>query len=468
MSSVQPSTTRPITATSRSIDSYEEKALIDFESHAQSCVICKDIGQVYPERRELCGTGQFLAQTVLWHMDMLSDQNVYRKPAQIKPSVRLEIPEDMFPHSLRMLSLAERNLREGVERPFVVGESLGEQDQALQSAASQDKTDIPTTERARAHIKVWSTTDNIWLPVFPGDCNLSIGAGKMDVYKAHVPSSMQKPLLSLEFAEMTGASKYDQQPGLIIGGSFRLTTDRDTAEKVDGRILLLSQDAAESQSLLAMLHRAHPALTASLEELDSVVTADGGIGSESGGSKAQTVHPSEADPSPAGPQSKSRFRALQSKIQDLSHVASRRRPNSSQTPSNVPQSPMADEVLAYLMDDVKSRPGSYIGQNTNAIASALQKSPIAISVALRGLAAQDLVHQTTDENTWVVSHPPQDIPVLGEETQRRREKVRSRWGSAELEQGDASNKDRHQANLERVLAGDMKEEELRRFADEAS
>ena len=37
-------------------------------------------------------------------MEMLG-QNVYRKPAQIKPVVKLDVPEDMYPHSLRMLRL---------------------------------------------------------------------------------------------------------------------------------------------------------------------------------------------------------------------------------------------------------------------------------------------------------------------------------------------------------------------------
>jgi hypothetical protein len=255
--------------------------LIDFEAHAQGCATCKLTDYT---RLELCGTGHQLSQTVL-RLVTMSGQDVYRKPVEIKPSVRLEVPEDMFPQTLKMLSLAGH----------------GRQNQ--------------TTHKA--------------------------------------------------------------------------------------------------------------------ESLDAA---------------SEAATPAAGEP---------RFRALQSKIQNLSHAASRLGSSSSRN-SSKSQSSLEKRVLAHLKDDLKSRPGSYIGQNTNVIASALQQSPVAVSTALRGLEALDLVHQTVDEHTWVVSHPS-DIPVL-KETGRRE---RSRRDS--IERG--ASKDKHQENLERVLAGDMKEEELSRFAE---
>jgi hypothetical protein len=272
---------RSVSHTTHPLDGYEEQVLIDFEAHAQGCATCKRTDRT---RLELCGTGDLLSQTVLRHVSM-SGQDVYRRPVEIKPSVRLEVPEDMFPQSLKMLSLA----------------GLGQQNQ--------------TTHKA--------------------------------------------------------------------------------------------------------------------ESLDAA---------------SEAATPAAGEP---------RFRALQSKIQDPSHAASRLGSNSSRN-SSKSQSSLEKQVLAHLKDDLKSRPGSYIGQTTDAVASALQQSPVAVSTALQGLEALDLVHQTVDEHTWVVSHPS-DIPVLEEAGRRER----SRWGSVER----GASKDRHQEILERVLAGDMKEEELNRFAE---
>jgi hypothetical protein len=287
---------RSVSHTLRPLDSYEEQVLIDFEAHAQGCATCKLTDHT---RLELCATGHQLSQTVL-RLVTMSGQDVYRKPVEIKPSVRLEVPEDMFPQTLKMLSLA------GLDR----------QNQTTHKAESLDAASEAATPAA-----------------------------------------------------------------------------------------------------------ATPA----------------------------AATPAAATPAAGQP----RFRALQSKIQNLSHAASRIGSSSSRN-SSKSQSSLEKRVLAHLKDDLKSRPGSYIGQNTNAIASALQQSPVAVSTALRGLETLDLVHQTVDEHTWVVSHPS-DIPVLKETGHRER----SRRSSIERD----PSKDKHQENLERVLAGDMKEEELSRFAE---
>jgi hypothetical protein len=292
---------RSVSHTLRPLDSYEEQVLIDFEAHAQGCATCKLTDHT---RLELCATGHQLSQTVL-RLVTMSGQDVYRKPVEIKPSVRLEVPEDMFPQTLKMLSLA------GLDRQ--------------------------------------------------------------------------------------------------------------------------NQTTHKAESLDAASEAATPAAATPAAATPAAAT------------------PAAATPAAGQP----RFRALQSKIQNLSHAASRIGSSSSRN-SSKSQSSLEKRVLAHLKDDLKSRPGSYIGQNTNAIASALQQSPVAVSTALRGLETLDLVHQTVDEHTWVVSHPS-DIPVLKETGHRERSRRSS------IERG--ASKDKHQENLERVLAGDMKEEELSRFAE---
>jgi hypothetical protein len=302
---------RSVSHTLRPLDSYEEQVLIDFEAHAQGCATCKLTDHT---RLELCATGHQLSQTVL-RLVTMSGQDVYRKPVEIKPSVRLEVPEDMFPQTLKMLSLA------GLDR----------QNQTTHKAESLDAASEAATPAA-----------------------------------------------------------------------------------------------------------ATPAAATPAAATPAAAT------------------PAAATPAAATPAAgQPRFRALQSKIQNLSHAASRIGSSSSRN-SSKSQSSLEKRVLAHLKDDLKSRPGSYIGQNTNAIASALQQSPVAVSTALRGLETLDLVHQTVDEHTWVVSHPS-DIPVLKETGHRERSRRSS------IERG--ASKDKHQENLERVLAGDMKEEELSRFAE---
>ncbi|KAI4640769.1 hypothetical protein J4E93_008361 [Alternaria ventricosa] len=65
------------------------------------------------------------------------------------------------------------------------------------------------------------------------------------------------------------------------------------------------------------------------------------------------------------------------------------------------------QILAYLDDDdIKTRPGSYIGQNFREIAFALiHFHPTSIAHALRRLAAEGKVHNTVDGETWVISQP---------------------------------------------------------------
>ncbi|KAI4923106.1 uncharacterized protein J4E92_007859 [Alternaria infectoria] len=68
--------------------------------------------------------------------------------------------------------------------------------------------------------------------------------------------------------------------------------------------------------------------------------------------------------------------------------------------------PLDTQILAYLDDDFKNRPGSYIGQNIEKIVSDLWSwRPSSIVSALRRLAAEGKVHNTADDETWVISEP---------------------------------------------------------------
>jgi O-acetyl-ADP-ribose deacetylase (regulator of RNase III) len=79
-------------------------------------------------------------------------------------------------------------------------------------------------------------------------------------------------------------------------------------------------------------------------------------------------------------------------------------------PGDGPKDPSLEtQILAYLDDDFKNRPGSYIGQKLEEIASALGLGPRFISWSLERLAAEGKVHKTIDDDTWVISQPGTEL-----------------------------------------------------------
>jgi O-acetyl-ADP-ribose deacetylase (regulator of RNase III) len=79
-------------------------------------------------------------------------------------------------------------------------------------------------------------------------------------------------------------------------------------------------------------------------------------------------------------------------------------------PTNLEPGPinpsLETQLLAYLDHDFKNRPGSYIGQNLEEIASAFGLHPRSISSSLERLAEEGKIHKTVDDDTWVISQDP--------------------------------------------------------------
>ncbi|KAF7577167.1 MACRO domain containing protein 1 [Pyrenophora tritici-repentis] len=109
----------------RSINSDEEEALIRFESHARSCIDCKDISGLYEIEQGLCKKGYRLAQAVVHYLQMSPDEDVYSSGARNGKRDKLNIPADMFPISLILLQTVEKSTRDGEQgKPFVESLSL--------------------------------------------------------------------------------------------------------------------------------------------------------------------------------------------------------------------------------------------------------------------------------------------------------------------------------------------------------
>ncbi|KAI4918798.1 hypothetical protein J4E90_003187 [Alternaria incomplexa] len=75
-------------------------------------------------------------------------------------------------------------------------------------------------------------------------------------------------------------------------------------------------------------------------------------------------------------------------------------------------------ILAYLNEDLKTRPGSYIGQHFRNIAVALMPvHPGYISRTLQDLAAKGKIHNTVNDETWVISEPSTVLRTSDQENQ---------------------------------------------------
>jgi O-acetyl-ADP-ribose deacetylase (regulator of RNase III) len=444
---------QPVAHTWRAINTYEEHALIGFEAHARDCVICKGMEQLYQDKATLCDHGYPLAQTLLWYMNLGPDQLVYTRAVQIRQSVRLEVPEDMFPLSMTMLRLVEASLREEGREPFVSPNKAFSTELRVQIAQEEGSTGptIYNAETARASVEVWSSSEQTWSPVSPSECIVFVRQGRLDVYEAHAPSTAQEPLLTFVLDAAAEITRPLHRYGLVIRGAKAAQFDNNE------EIMLVSPSRADSESLLAMLHRANPAFPVSREDLETrskgrlVPGADRSLVA---GTSATTGSVKKRSPNSEQEQAldtksirdekaspKRGLSPLQAKMQRLSEYASRFDTESPEQqsatidqlgdfmdPTNELQldkmghgedSSSADtltavehQILHHLTEDLKSRPGSYIGKSAKDIAAALERPLDEITGATASLSKQHYIHNTINEVTWVISQPLENLHVL--------------------------------------------------------
>jgi O-acetyl-ADP-ribose deacetylase (regulator of RNase III) len=471
---------RPVSHTARAVNTYEEHALIGFESHARDCATCKHMEQLCLDGRSLCEHGYPLAQTLLWYMTLGPDQLVYTRPVQIRQSVRLEVPEDVFPLSLTLLRLVETSLREeGRNTPFVSPNRAYSTVVRGQTEPINDEVDpaIYSAEKARAYVKTSVDPERTWDQHSLGECDILLRPGRMDIYEAHASPATQDPVLAFHMDSTTVINKHSSQPGLVLHGAFVAAFDTE-------RIMLVSQTLQDANALLAMLHRANPDFPMTWDDLDTEpedslrdkvetdykrnrdltrVDEEGEHSSgfrtatnlastnartnflegrlESGTEREENLTAAQQSTKDVDSMSRDGQSSLQVRMQKFSEAGSRfsvepydelstitRQPGKNLDTSSHRQSASRDQtdnsssqktptalerrVLFHLHEDLKTRPGSYIGQHVKDIASALNEPLAEVSKAMVTLARKDYIHNTTNEDTWVVSHPPEQLPVL--------------------------------------------------------
>ncbi|KAF1947080.1 hypothetical protein EJ02DRAFT_450051 [Clathrospora elynae] len=412
--------------TSRPINTYEENTLIGFEMHAKGCSTCQDIDRLYLEGRDLCETGYALAQTLLWHLDMSTDGNVYSKSDKTGKRDRLDIPSDTFPLSLLLLHTVEKSFRdEDRSRPFVnqhrhhtaVSRNQS-QDDDIPSATAEDDTRVmvSTAElpaKIEANVATWSDRIACWEPIVPGDCRVYIYRTLIEIHESDAPTEDQVPLLSMDLTPSTTEVHQATRNEVILSGAQRL----ESVLQYDGPISFRSSESARSDAIFSVLQRA--------------VKQSSTLGRTSGPQHVtQTWRDDNLEPGdafrflePAPSQSKEE----QTRISDYP-PDSTPAPSASTQLSNTKEagetSLLTVQIFKHLTNDLKSRPGSYVGQNTNDIASALNKDPNEVYTAIKELVARKQVHNTIDGSTWVVSHPPKELPTLPQ--QQKQSETRSK------------------------------------------
>jgi O-acetyl-ADP-ribose deacetylase (regulator of RNase III) len=413
--------------TSRSINANEEHALISFESHAKDCETCKDIDRLYTEGRDLCEYGYSAAQVVLWHMNMHSDLSVYTKPDAVGQSVGLEIPMDMFPIANSLLATVEKSCRDGDRsRPFVTpNRPYGAiiRDQGLEivpPGGAPNNTDVegpvePQPKKARAHVLTRSAPAEQYIAVAPNECQIRVYPNRVDVLE----NSNQMHLVSLKLDRSTVVQRYMTTPEVELTGASRL----QSTLQIDGQVLFRCRSDDECNSLLRMVRRAIEGLQSTdsteIQHERLVPPAEAEQGSSDDylqwNKRLHDVRDELASIKRAG----GGLSDLQYKMERLSAATSdlheTQQASGSSKLFDPSRSPLATRVLVCLTADLKSRPGSYVGMKTDHIVSELHTTTGEVLSALMELMAEGEVHHTVDEDTWVVTHPPNNLPVLSQE-----------------------------------------------------
>ncbi|KAH7074703.1 hypothetical protein BKA63DRAFT_415264 [Paraphoma chrysanthemicola] len=411
---------------SRPINPHEEHSLIKFESHAKDCETCKDIRKLYIEGRDLCAEGYSLAQTVLWHMNMQLDHSVYRKPDANGLSFRLDVPAEMFPISMSLLEVVEMSYRDGKRsQPFVTPNrplSTSAEDQAEDNIVPPGVTihraevEVPLHRQQgpyRARVLEWSEEAAEWRLLSPEQFHISAHVDKVELHDRNT-------LLHIyHFGPHTNVKRRKTTPEVILfkvkrwsAGShqkvsllFQCSSDAD-CKSLRGK---LQEVIGQSEHIVANAESEDEGPLPAHLQMDQVATGEDPTATE--------CWNHIRDELASVKRASGGLSDLQTKMERLSAATSTLNPDRRGREVafdlyDASRSPLATRILLCLMADLKSRPGSYIGLKTDKIVSAVRATSAEVHAALDELESEGQIHRTVDNNTWVVSHPPQDLPVL--------------------------------------------------------
>ncbi|KAF2854408.1 hypothetical protein T440DRAFT_417405 [Plenodomus tracheiphilus IPT5] len=454
---------------SRDVNSYEEHYLISFDSHAEDCPTCKDIDYLYSQGLSLCSRGYSQAKLLLSYMIMTEDQSVYTKPDRNGQYVKLMVPPDLYPLSLKLLHTEEKSVRDKARKtPFVTpsknyAKVFKEQNQAALGSSSSTLDTVQKVETVR--VALWSDAAAKWYSIHFGGCSVHITNGQVDIRRLDVPEDRQVSFLSLQLSPTMAVSRHENT-GLILSGVTEVNfAQKPGDDQRHDRILFLNGTPEDSEKLMKRLqygivnfdYPKKDTTSSTQKENSQQVTAIAGPSSLSNPNPTQADNQDDAELADltelvSKEQRGGTFGRLQNRIKKLmgatSSMSSRSGATSRRWSSMAPETgsepdaptsglstatnnphektsvpltdratqeeltPLAKKVLAQMTVDLKTRPGSYIGQVITDIVATSGQSPIEISKAVVELATKGFIHNTIDKDTWVVSHPPADLPAL--------------------------------------------------------
>ncbi|KAF2028402.1 hypothetical protein EK21DRAFT_69924 [Setomelanomma holmii] len=445
---------------SRSISSYEEHALIGFESHAKNCETCKDIRTLYVEGRDLCDKGYPLAQIVLWHMNMQLDHYVYRKPDSNGISFRLDFPTELFPLSASLLEIVEKSYRDANRSQPFVSPNRPQGTVSVSQVAGDvvppgvivhnTEVEVPLTsdlESTRAHVLEWSEQENEWKLMNLDEIHIRVHPNRVEVW-----DETQGILLwNFPFNAEISVKRHKTTPEVVV------SKIGDLSRGVQSDILFRCRSDAECRLLRSRLQdaigRFKPQLTLAVPE-ESLVEQ----GQPKRDALGDDLTPTQRwnnirNELATMKRASGGLSDLQQKMERLSTATSTLNPDPRQRKAasdryDASRSPLGTRILLCLTADLKSRPGSYIGLHTDKIVSAVRATPEEVQAALKELVHDREIHNTIDDNTWVASHEPEYLPVLLDDflTQKSREVDQSNVSSGRPRHAQVADEAEHEGS----------------------
>jgi hypothetical protein len=367
---------------------------------------------------------------VLWHMNMHMDHSVYRKPDANGISFRLEVPAEMFPISMSLLEIVEKSYRDGNRsQPFVTpnrpyGTVVEDQTQedvippgvTIHSA----EVEVPLhwePGQFRARVLEWSDQEMEWKLLSPGEISVSVLPDTLKLNDTKTSGGHVTLLETFHFGTQTIVKRRKTTPEVILAKIDR----RSAGLHESVSILIQCKSDADCKSLRSRLQEAigrlghRPAEEASEKSSPAQSQADQYPTDEALTATERWNYIREELASVK--RASGGLSDLQTKMERLSAATSTLNPNRRQREVaselyDASRSPLATRILLCLMADLKSRPGSYIGLKTDSIVSAVRATSAEVHLALKELEDEGQIHKTVDDYTWVISHPPKDLPVL--------------------------------------------------------
>ena len=452
---------------SRPMDKSEEHAFFQFESHVDDCDTCHN--GLYERRHELCQQGYRLGEDMWQRVEMSPHANVHARRDRYK----LEVPADRLPSSMLLLSTIAQSATQSTQTESGLGypffqtvtpreakpkDPAHEDENASHHPAVEDENSTASTTEPPAVIHA-----SVLAPLTLGDwvhSILHIHQSRIELYRTDNYSE-GNPYATIDLAGANssltrGATlDYSNQPAqarvaeyqqalsyhnwMLKNGysnhrppSPRIVQGPDASavrlpphatSLIVGKLEEMEGEGTQEVERIRVMERWH-FLDALAPEAPALFDA-----------LQRLVNRNKPRPKPQcwehgcnGREFSTFSNLLRHQREKSGNVSvaycptcgkeftRRTARNAHMTHENCMPKPRA-QILDYLSNDLKTRPGSYIGQNTSSIASGTGIDTELVASLLNMLAIEGRVHNTVDDHTWVISEEAKELPPIEQELQ---------------------------------------------------